>query len=107
MKEGARAALDQAGLKLDDIDAFDLYSCFPSIVEIMLNELDVPTDDPRSFTLTGGLPYFGGPWSNYSMHAIVSAVELIRVEYDVAEAQRRIIRAGLPELLADRLRSGT
>ncbi|MHA1689684.1 MAG: hypothetical protein ACTSUN_10180, partial [Promethearchaeota archaeon] len=23
-------------------------------------------------------PYFGGPWSNYSMHAIVSAVEKIR-----------------------------
>jgi len=35
-------------------------------------------DDPRGLTITGGLPYFGAPISNYSMHAIVTAVERIR-----------------------------
>jgi len=77
-KEGAHLALGQAGLKLDDIDLFDIYSCFPSIVEIIKNELGIKEDDPRPLSITGGLPFFGGPWSNYSLHAIVSAVYLIR-----------------------------
>ena len=57
---------------------FDIYSCFPSIVEIIRNEIGLKENDPRQLTITGGLPYFGGPWSNYSLHAIVTAVELIR-----------------------------
>lgn len=77
-RKGAKIALKQAGLSMDNIDAFDLYSCFPSIVEIMVKELGLELDDPRQFTLTGGLPYFGGPWSNYSMHGIVTAIHLIR-----------------------------
>ena len=77
-KEGAIIALEQAGLKLDDIDLFDIYSCFPSIVEIIKKEIGIKEDDPRPLSITGGLPYFGGPWSNYSLHAIVSAVNLIR-----------------------------
>ncbi len=77
-REGYKLALQQAGLTLKDIDAFDIYSCFPSIVEIILNELGLTIDDQRNLTITGGLPYFGGPWSNYSLHAIITAVELIR-----------------------------
>jgi len=77
-KEGAILALEQAGLKLDDIDLFDIYSCFPSIVEIIKKEIGIKENDSRPLSITGGLPYFGGPWSNYSLHAIVSAVNLIR-----------------------------
>jgi acetyl-CoA C-acetyltransferase len=77
-REGSKIALTQAGLKLKDIDAFDLYSCFPSIVEIMMKEIGISRTDPRDLTLTGGLPYFGGPWSNYSLHAIVSAINRVR-----------------------------
>jgi acetyl-CoA C-acetyltransferase len=77
-RHGSKLALKQAGLKLDDIDAFDLYSCFPSIVEIMMNEIGIQEDDSRQLTLTGGLPYFGGPWSNYSLHAIVKAIKKIQ-----------------------------
>lgn len=77
-REGARLALEQAGLKLSDIDKFDLYSCFPSIVEIFMGELGIKDDDPRDLTLTGGLPFFGTPLSNYSLHAIINTVESIR-----------------------------
>jgi len=77
-REGTRLALEQAGLKLSDIDKFDLYSCFPSIVEIFMNELGIKDDDPRDLTLTGGLPFFGTPLSNYSLHAIINTVESIR-----------------------------
>jgi acetyl-CoA C-acetyltransferase len=78
IRGAARAALRQAGLALDDVDAFDFYSCFPSAVELACDALDVSTDDPRGLTLTGGLPYFGGPGNNYAMHSIASAVDRIR-----------------------------
>jgi len=78
LKEASKLALKQAGLTLNEINAFDLYSCFPSIVQIALNEIGISKSDSRPLTLTGGLPFFGGPWSNYSLHAIVKAVEIIR-----------------------------
>ena len=80
VREGSRLALEQAGLELNDIDKFDLYSCFPSIVEIFMKELGITDDDPRELTVTGGLPYFGTPLSNYSLHAIINTVELIRTD---------------------------
>jgi acetyl-CoA C-acetyltransferase len=76
--EAARLALKQSGLHLSDIDIFDLYSCFPSQVEISRRALGVPEDDPRDLTVTGGLAFFGGPGNNYTMHAIASVVHRIR-----------------------------
>ncbi|MEN6321429.1 MAG: acetyl-CoA acetyltransferase [Syntrophaceae bacterium] len=78
--EAARLALKQAGLHLSDIDFFDLYSCFPSQVEITRQALGIPEDDPRDLTVTGGLAFFGGPGNNYTMHAIASVVHCIRRE---------------------------
>jgi acetyl-CoA C-acetyltransferase len=78
VKMGAEMALKQAGLTIDKIDTFDIYSCFPSIVEIIVEELGLTLKDSRDFTITGGLPYFGGPWSNYSLHAIVTAFHHIQ-----------------------------
>jgi acetyl-CoA C-acetyltransferase len=77
-REGSKKALEQAGLNLQDIAVFDIYSCFPAIVEIIKKEIGLTDQDSRKLTITGGLPYFGGPWSNYSMHAICTAVNLIR-----------------------------
>lgn len=71
-------ALGNAGLDVDDIAAFDLYSCFPAAVELALGALGVHVDDPRPFTLTGGLPYFGGPGASYSLHGIVAMTERAR-----------------------------
>jgi len=76
--EGARIALEQAGLTLDDIDIFDLYSCFPSAFEIARQALGISEDDGRDLSLTGGLPYFGGPGNNYSLHAIAEVVKRLR-----------------------------
>jgi acetyl-CoA C-acetyltransferase len=78
IRGAARAALEQAGLTVDEIGRFDLYSCFPSAVQLACDALGIATDDPRGLTLTGGLPYFGGPGNNYSTHAIATAVETIR-----------------------------
>lgn len=76
----SRLALSQAGLNIDNIDFFDLYSCFPSAVEIARNELGIGEDDQRDLTVTGGLPYFGGPGNNYSLHGIAGSVERIRTD---------------------------
>ena len=71
-------SLAMAGKTLNAVAVFDLYSCFPSAVEIACQEMDLAEDDPRDFTVTGGLPYFGGPGNNYAMHAIAAMVERLR-----------------------------
>ncbi len=76
--EASRLALQQAGLSLGDIGIFDLYSCFPSAVDISRLAIGIAENDPRDLSLTGGLAYFGGPGNNYSLHAIVSGMERIR-----------------------------
>jgi acetyl-CoA C-acetyltransferase len=71
-------ALAMAGIKLADVAVFDLYSCFPSAVEIACQEMGLAEDDPRELTVTGGLPFFGGPGNNYVTHAIAEMVEWAR-----------------------------
>ncbi|MDI6797187.1 MAG: hypothetical protein QMD09_09590, partial [Desulfatibacillaceae bacterium] len=78
LKETARLALEQSGAKIDEISFFDFYSCFPWAVEAAWDALLLKEDDPRPISVTGGLPYFGGPGSNYSLHAICAAAEKIR-----------------------------
>lgn len=82
MREGAKVALKQAGLTIDEINAFEFYSCFPSIVQIMMREIGLPLEDPRPITLTGGMPFFGGPWSLYSLHGVVSAYDYVKERQD-------------------------
>ncbi len=73
-------ALDMAGLTVDRIAAFDLYSCYPIAVSTVADALGLAADDPRGLTATGGLPYFGGPGNNYSMHGIAEIVARVRRE---------------------------
>ena len=73
-------ALEMAGKSISEIDLIDIYSCFPSAVEVACSALGIRVDDPRGLTLTGGLPFFGGPGNNYSMHAIATLVSTLRAE---------------------------
>lgn len=75
---GARHALDMAGVSVADIGHFDLYSCFSCAVEIAADEIGLSHDDPRGLTLTGGLPFFGGPGNNYTMHGIAEMMARLR-----------------------------
>ncbi|HEU5294382.1 MAG TPA: acetyl-CoA acetyltransferase [Burkholderiaceae bacterium] len=74
----ARQALAMAGQRLDDIALFDLYSCFASAVEVACAEVGLAEDDPRGLTITGGLPFFGGPGNNYVTHAIAEMMRRLR-----------------------------
>ncbi|MEB4208038.1 acetyl-CoA synthetase [Mycobacterium sp. 94-17] len=78
MAVAGEGALGSAGVGLDDIDVFELYSCFPSSVRFACDALDLAIDDPRGLTVTGGLPYAGGPASGYLTHAIASAYDRLQ-----------------------------
>ena len=73
-------ALDVAGASVDDIGPMDLYSCFPIAITTVTDAFDLDTDDSRRLTLTGGLPFFGGAGSNYSLHAVAEVVRRVRRE---------------------------
>ena len=71
-------ALAMAGKAAADIDFLDLYSCFASNVNFTRDVLGIADHDPRALTVTGGLPYFGGPGNNYTNHSIAAMVEMLR-----------------------------
>jgi len=73
-----REALAMAGIGIDDVATFDLYSCFPVPVFNICDGMGIAPDDPRRLTLTGGLPFFGGAGNNYSMHAVAETVAQMR-----------------------------
>lgn len=79
MHAALQRALSQANKTPADIDVFDLYSCFPCAVFSALDALGIDhSQEMRALTVTGGLPFFGGPGNNYSMHALVSMAETLR-----------------------------
>ncbi|MFN3913268.1 acetyl-CoA acetyltransferase [Hyphomonas sp.] len=72
-------ALAQAGKTAADLAHLDLYSCFPVAVFSGAAALGLDwKTDPRRLTLTGGLPFFGGPGNNYSLHGIAEMVATLR-----------------------------
>jgi acetyl-CoA C-acetyltransferase len=75
------AALRLAGLGIDDVAHVDLYSCFPSAVQIGAAELGLGLDEPdRPLTVTGGLSFAGGPGNDYAMHSIAAMVDVLRTD---------------------------
>ena len=79
IRHASARALELAGIGLDDIAHIDVYSCFPSAVQVAAHEIGLPTDDPeRPLTVTGGLTFAGGPWNNYSTHAIATLATRLR-----------------------------
>ena len=69
-------ALALAGVGVDDLAHVDLYSCFPSAVQVAANELGLGLD--RQLTVTGGLSFAGGPWNNYVTHAVATMAGVLR-----------------------------
>jgi acetyl-CoA C-acetyltransferase len=74
-----RGAFEEFGVDVDDLAYFDLYSCFPTVVQTACDVLGVDAFDPsRVPTITGGLTFSGGPGNNYVTHSIASMVETLR-----------------------------
>ena len=54
---------------------YELYSCFPVAVQMFSMALNIP--DNINKTVTGGMPFAGGPLNNYMLHA--SAQMLLKI----------------------------
>lgn len=81
IRANGRAALTASGLDIDDLAHLDLYSCFPSAVEVAAEALDLPIDDPaRPLTVTGGLTFAGGPGNNYVTHSLATMLGRLRAD---------------------------
>jgi acetyl-CoA C-acetyltransferase len=78
LRATAETALGNAGIGLGDVGLIDFYSCFPVAVEMACEMLGLDEADPRGLTLTGGLPYGGGPGNGYTLHSLATAMERLR-----------------------------
>jgi len=71
-----RALYAHAGIGPDDLGPVDLYSCFPSAVQLAADALRLPLQ--RQLTCTGGLTFFGGAGNNYATHGIAAVRRALR-----------------------------
>jgi acetyl-CoA C-acetyltransferase len=55
---------------------YELYSCFPLAVQLFSESLQVPENVEK--TITGGMPFAGGPLNNYMLHATAQMLMKIR-----------------------------
>ena len=78
IRECGKEVLSQAGISLSEISFLDIYSCFPSAVQIAQKELSLSSNDNRPLTVTGGLPYFGGPGNAYTLFSSSEMVKKLR-----------------------------
>ena len=73
------ACLEVSGLTKDDVDQFDIYSCFPIVPKLACDHLGIPFIEPsKPITVLGGLTSFGGAGNNYSLHALTATVRRLR-----------------------------
>ncbi len=74
----SRELFSLADRGVDDVAHVDLYSCFPSAVQIGAAEIGLGLD--RQLTVTGGLSFAGGPWNNYVTHSIAAMADVLRAD---------------------------
>ena len=76
IRAAGRRALELAGVSAEQVAHVDLYSCFPSAVQIAAAEVGLPMQ--RDLTVTGGLTFAGGPFNSYVMHSLATLVGRLR-----------------------------
>lgn len=76
--EAGTRLFEMAGMGPDDVDHIDIYSCFPSAVQVAADSLGI--DQSRQLTQTGGLTFAGGPLNNYVSHSIAAMTDVLRAD---------------------------
>jgi len=69
-------AISLAGTDPAHIAHVELYSCFPAAVQIFAREIGM--DMNRPLTVTGGMPFAGGPLNNFVIQGTARMVEVLR-----------------------------
>jgi len=81
-------ALALADVATRDITAAELYSCFPSALQSFAQDLKLENVCP--LTVTGAMPFAGGPFNSFSLEGVARMVEVLRSDEPGAAVQRRI-----------------
>ncbi len=58
------------------LDAYDLYSCFPAAIKMFKKSMGLDSEIPK--TVTGSMPYAGGPLNSFVIHSTVKMIQKIR-----------------------------
>ena len=58
------------------LDAYDLYSCFPAAIKMFTKSMGLDSEIPK--TVTGSMPYAGGPLNSFVIHSTVKMIQKIR-----------------------------
>lgn len=69
-------ALALAGLRTTDLAAAELYSCFPAAIQSFARDLAVEGVCP--LTVTGAMPFAGGPYNHFSLEGVARMAEVLR-----------------------------
>lgn len=69
-------ALALAGIGTGALAAAELYSCFPAAVQSFARDLRLEGVCP--LTVTGAMPFAGGPYNHFSLEGVARMVEVLR-----------------------------
>lgn len=72
------ALAELSGVSAADAGHLDLYSCFPLAVRVQVRELGLTGRD--DLTVTGGMPFAGGPLNNYALQSTAEMARVLRAD---------------------------
>ena len=81
-------ALALAGIATHDITAAELYSCFPSAIQSFAQDLKLENVCP--LTVTGAMPFAGGPFNSFSLEGVARMVAVLRSSEPGGASERRV-----------------
>jgi acetyl-CoA C-acetyltransferase len=81
-------ALALAGITTKDLMAAELYSCFPSAIQSFAQDLKLEGVCP--LTVTGAMPFAGGPFNSFSLEGVARMVEVLRAAEPKDAPGRRV-----------------
>lgn len=77
-----------AGAAVEDLTAAELYSCFPAAIRSFARDLNLEGVCP--LTVTGAMPFAGGPFNSFSLEGVARMVEVLRGAAAREASERRI-----------------
>ncbi|MEZ5176787.1 MAG: hypothetical protein R2746_00490 [Acidimicrobiales bacterium] len=77
--EVGRALAAAAGRPLGELELLEVYSCFPSAVQMQAEAFGIDLD-ARPFSVTGGMHFAGGPLNSFTLQALARLVPMLRAE---------------------------
>jgi acetyl-CoA C-acetyltransferase len=78
MEVVGETAAARIGRPVADVEVVEVYSCFPSAVQVQQRALGLPLDGTP--TVTGGMAFAGGPFNNAVLQSMAAVVPRLRTD---------------------------